>query len=158
MLKNDILRRLRYTLNLSNSDMVKIFNLAKLDITEAEILILLKKEDEDDFIECTDKELELFLDGLIILKRGPKDSGEQNTPVYTSERISNNAILKKLRIALNFKEEDMLNTFQLAEFPITKGELSALFRKRGNKNYKVCGDQIVRNFLQGLTVHFKKND
>jgi len=155
MIKNDILRRIRYALNLSNKEMVDIFKLSDHVISEAEILILMKKEDEDGFEECSDKELIMFLDGLIIYKRGKKEGAMP--PVYSSERISNNAILKKLRIALNFKEEDMLKMFHLAEFTLSKGELSALFRKRGHKNYKICGDQILRNFLQGITIHLKKN-
>ena len=65
-------------------------------------------------------------------------------------------MLKKLRIALNFKEEDMLNTLKLADFQISKGELSAFFRQKDHKNYRECGDQIIRNFLQGLALHFRK--
>lgn len=155
MIKNDILRRLRYALSISNSEMAEIFLLAGHDITESEILSLLKKEEEDGFVECSDRLIEIFLNGLIIQKRGRRETDENKKPVYSSDRISNNAILKKLRIALNFKEVDMLKMFSLADFPVSKSELSALFRKRGHKHYKVCGDQMVRNFLQGLTVYQK---
>ena len=64
-------------------------------------------------------------------------------------------VLKKLRIAFNFKEEDMLDMFKRAEYAITKPELSALFRKQGSKNYKACGDQILKKFLHGVTVFFR---
>ena len=50
----------------------------------------------------------------------------------------------------------MLNALQLADFKISKPELSAFFRQKGHKNYRACGDQIIRNFLQGLTLHFRK--
>ncbi len=165
MNKNDILRRLRYALNISNLEMVGIFKLAGHDIVEYEILNILKKEGEEGYVECTDRELELFLDGLIIAKRGrketsdPQNNGESKEPghlVKPEIRMSNNLVLKKLRIALDFKEEDMLEMFRLSEFAITKPELSALFRKKGNKNYKVCGDQILKNFLQGITVKYRK--
>ena len=156
MNKNDILRRLRYALNISNLEMVGIFKLAGHDILEFEILNILKKEEEEGFVECSDKELELFLDGLIIAKRGKKESSEDEPLVKPEVRMSNNLVLKKLRIALDFKEDDMLEIFRLSEFAITKPELSALFRKKGNKNYKVCGDQILKNFLQGLTAKYRK--
>lgn len=156
MNKNDILRRIRYALNISNLEMVGIFKLAGHDILEYEILNILKKEEEEGYVECTDRELELFLDGLIILKRGKRESSETGTPVKPETRMSNNLVLKKLRIALDFKEEDMLEMFRLSEFEITKPELSALFRKKGNKNYKVCGDQILKNFIKGITVKYRK--
>lgn len=66
--------------------------------------------------------------------------------------ISNNLILKKLRIALDLREEDMLSILELAGFPLTRPQLSALFRKEGHKHYRECGDQILRNFLAGLAL------
>ncbi len=169
MTKNDILRRLRYALNISNLGMAGIFKLAGHDIPEIEILNLLKKEEEEGYVECSDRELELFLDGLIIMKRGRRETsvnqqdhgpdGEKVSESFASAkqetRMSNNLVLKKLRIALNFKEEDMLEMFRLSEFEITKTELSAFFRKKGHKNYKVCGDQILKHFIKGLTVHYR---
>ncbi len=156
MNKNDILRRLRYALNISNLEMVGIFKLAGHDILEFEILNILKKEEEEGYVECTDKELELFLDGLIIQRRGKREPSGSEPLVKPEVRMSNNVVLKKLRIALDLKEDDMLEMFKLSEFAITRPELSALFRKKGNKNYKVCGDQILKNFLQGVTVHYRK--
>mgnify|MGYP003820424157 CR=1 FL=1 len=66
--------------------------------------------------------------------------------------MTNNDILKKLRIALNLKDTDIIDILKLADFEITKTELSALFRKEGHKNYKECGDQILRRFLNGLII------
>ncbi len=156
MNKNDILRRLRYALNISNLEMVGIFKLAGHDILEFEILNILKKEEEEGYVECTDRELELFLDGLIIQKRGKRESADAEPLVKPETRMSNNLVLKKLRIALDFKEKDMLEMFRLSEFEITKPELSAFFRKKGHKNYKVCGDQILKNFIKGITVKYRK--
>lgn len=67
--------------------------------------------------------------------------------------MTNNDILKKLRIALNLKDTDIIDILKLADFDIAKTELSALFRKEGHKNYKECGDQILRRFLNGLIIH-----
>ena len=66
--------------------------------------------------------------------------------------MKNNDILKKLRIALNLKDTDIIDILKLADFEISKAELSALFRKVDHKNYKECGDQIMRRFLDGLIV------
>jgi len=72
--------------------------------------------------------------------------------------LDNNTILKKLRIAFEFKEEDMLHTLKLADFELSKPELSAFFRHEAHKHHRKCGDQVLRNFLQGLTVHFRQSD
>ena len=66
--------------------------------------------------------------------------------------MTNNDILKKLRIALELKDTDIIEILKLADFEITKAELSALFRNPDHRNYKECGDQILRNFLNGLII------
>jgi hypothetical protein len=68
--------------------------------------------------------------------------------------VTNNIILKKLRVAFELKEDDMHAILKAAEFPVSKPELSALFRKFGHTNYRPCGDQLLRNFLKGLTLRF----
>ncbi len=66
--------------------------------------------------------------------------------------LSNNQILWKIRIALKLKDSDIIDILKLADFEITKPELSALSRKEGHENYKDCGDQILRRFLDGLII------
>ncbi len=153
---NDILRRLRYAFDFSDSDMSGIFKLAGHDISESSIPDIIKREEDEGYVETSDTVLGLFLDGLIILKRGKKETPDSVPAIKTEVTLSNNMILKKLRIALAFKEHDMFEMFRLAEYEITKPELSALFRKKGQKNYKVCGDQIVKKFIKGLTVYHRK--
>ena len=156
MNNNDILRRLRYALNISNSGMAEIFKNSGYDITEAKILTLLKKEEEEGFAECSDMEMTHFLDGLIIQRRGRRNDADSEPDVKPEIRMTNNMVLKKLRIALDFKEEDMLAVFKLARFEVSKPELSAIFRKKVHKNYKLCKDQMLKNFLQGLTIHLRR--
>ena len=69
--------------------------------------------------------------------------------------LTNNDILKKIRVALELKDEDVVNILKLADFDITKSELNALYRKPDHPNYKECGDQLLRNFLNGLII-FKR--
>ena len=66
--------------------------------------------------------------------------------------MTNNDILKKLRIALELKDTDIIEILKLADFEISKAELSAFFRNADHRNYKECGDQILRNFLNGLII------
>ncbi|MCX7097022.1 MAG: DUF1456 family protein [Methylococcales bacterium] len=156
MINNDVLRRVRFALALKDQTMLDIFALSDVVVTREELLHWLKKDNEPDFVNLGDKRLAQFLDGLIIFRRGKQENPPQ--VVKKAEPLSNNIILKKLRIALEFKEEDMLNTLKLADFELSKGELSAFFRQKGHKHHRECGDQILRNFLQGLTIHFRSQD
>ncbi len=155
MSNNDLLRRIRYALNIGNASMKGIFLLAGHAVTEAAVLDMMKNEGDEGYVECSDRLLGLFLDGLIIQKRGKRETSPEK-PVRSNERLTNNIVLKKMRIALGFTDGDILEMLKLAEFEITKSELSALFRKKGHKNYKVCGDQIVKKFLLGLAAHHRK--
>jgi len=155
MTNNDIFRRLRYAVDLSNKSMQEIFALSGQEIGAAEVVAFLKKEGEEGYSECSDALLEAFLDGLITRKRGKREG--EPAPARP-ERLTNNEILKKIRIALELKEEDMLAVFKLSQFPVSKSELSAVFRAKGHANYKECGDQMLRNFLKGLTVKHRGED
>lgn len=157
MTNNDILRRVRYALNIKDKTMLDIFKYGKNPITHEDLLNLLKREGEEDFLKCNNRALESFLDGLIILKRGkqePKD-GKEYTPVKMTKNNINNIILKKLKIALSLKSEDMLHIFKLAGLELSPSELSAVFRKEDHKNYRECGDKYIRNFLKGLTIYYR---
>ena len=168
---NDILIRLRYSLDIKNKDIVEIFKLGGIELTKEEVLKVLTKsndsyDDEADSIYDTAENeentrldntmLELFLNGFIIFKRGKQEPkpGQPEIPALSNERV-NNLLLKKLKIALELTSEDMIDILERAGVTITKGELSALLRKEGHKNYKECGDRYARNFLKGLTIKYR---
>lgn len=155
MTNNDVLRGVRYALALSNSVMAEIFSLSGHPVAQDTIPHLLKKEEEEGFVACSDALMEDFLSGLIIHKRG-RQEGKPERAAQPTEPLTNNAILKKLRIALILQEDDMLGILQQAGNPVSKSELSALFRKAGHKNYKECGDQFLRNFLKGLALRYRE--
>lgn len=67
--------------------------------------------------------------------------------------LTNNDILKKLRVALKLRDDDIVEILKLVDFKVTTSELSAFFRKEDHPNYKECGDQILRNFLNGLVIY-----
>ncbi|PKM88901.1 MAG: DUF1456 domain-containing protein [Firmicutes bacterium HGW-Firmicutes-12] len=167
---NDILIRIRYALDIKNTDMVEIFKLGGIEITKEKVLKILTKaktsypnECENSVVidekeECNNFMLESFLNGLIIFKRGKQDpaSGQSERPeAIKGNEAVNNVLLKKLKIALALTSEDMLDIFEKAGVIITKGELSAILRKVGHKNYHECGDKYARNFLKGLTIEYR---
>jgi uncharacterized protein YehS (DUF1456 family) len=146
---NDTFRRLRYALDLHDPDLEEIFSLSGTVVPRADILNLLKKETDEGYVECSNAVLSSFLDGLIIKRRGKKE-GSPRPASHDGQLLSNNDILKKLRIALELHEEDVNAILKKAGVEISRPELSALFRNKDHKNFKECGDQFLRNFLTGL--------
>lgn len=69
--------------------------------------------------------------------------------------MDNNDILKKLRVALKLRDDEIVEILKLVDFRITTTELGAFFRKSDHPNYKECGDQVLRNFLNGLIIHLR---
>ena len=153
MTNNDILRRIRYTFDFDDSKMIALFGLAGLEVTRAQVSDWLKKEDDPAHQNCTDKQLAIFLNGLIIDRRGKKD-GPQPEP---EKRLNNNIIFRKLKIALDLQADDILEIINIADLHISKHELSAFFRKPGHKHYRECKDQILRNFLKGIQLKYHDN-
>jgi len=149
MTNNDTLRRLRYALNIDDAKVAEIIALTGRATTPDEVVNWLKREDEKGYTDLPHDLLCRFLDGLIIAKRGPHPSGTIPEPL---DFLPNNEILKKLRIALNLKEEDVLAVFKKAEFVVTKAELGSFFRKEGHRNYRKCPEQVLRKFIHGLSV------
>jgi len=153
MNNNDTLRRLRYALDLTDAQVVVLFGLGGQTVTEEEVLTFINSEDEEGLAYCTDSMFSCFLDGLIIDRRGPPPAGRP-VPPPTLE-LTNNATLKKLRIALNLHEDAMLATLKAGGHVMSRGELTALFRKPQHKHYRECGDQVLRKFLNGLTKRLR---
>lgn len=159
---NDILIRLRYALELKNKEMAEIFKLGGVEVSVPDVIKILTKSDDDEDetqIKCNNSMLNSFLNGFIIFKRGKQEPkpGQPETPeppLRTGANV-NNLLLKKVKIALALTTEDMLDIFEKAGITVTKGELGALLRKEGHKNYKECGDKFARNFLKGLSITYR---
>jgi uncharacterized protein YehS (DUF1456 family) len=152
MMNNDVLRSVRYMLDISDGKIVDITKLGGFEVSKTDVIAFMKKEDEEGYQDCSDEIMAHFLDGLVIFKRGKDDS---RAPQPVELPITNNTVLKKLRVAFELKEEDMHAILKSVEFPVSKPELSALFRKFGHSNYRTCGDQLLRNFLKGLTLRVR---
>ncbi len=151
MTNNDILRRIRFVFDFNDSAMIAIFGLGGAEVTREQISNWLKQDDKPEFQEMNDSQMAQFLSGLIVKNRGKKEG-----PIPDPESVlNNNIIFRKIRIALEFNDVDVIEVMKLAGFPIGKQELSALFRKPGHKNYRQCQDQMLRNFLKGLQLKFR---
>ena len=146
MTNNDILRRLRYTFDLRDNQIVKICNHVKFEVPIQQVILWLKKEDDPDVVEMKDVELASFLNGFIVEKRGKKDG-----PLPLAERqLNNNIVFRKIKIALNLKVEDIVELLASIDLRVSKPEITALFRKPSQKQYRPCQNQFLRNFLLGL--------
>ena len=153
MTNNDVLRRLRYCFDFSDSKMIELFELAGLSVSREDISNWLKKDDDDAYINCTDKQFATFLNGLIIDRRGKQDG-----PLPEAEKkLSNNIILRKLKIALNLQNDEVLKMLLESGLSLSKHELSAFFRRADHKHYRACKDQVLRNFLQAIQAKFRPN-
>ena len=153
MTYNDILRRLRFALDLSDEGVAGLMGLGGYEANAEQVHAWMGKEEAPGTVECPDKALAAFLDGLVTDRRGPRDPSK---PAPVPERVlSNNGIFKKLRIALDLREPDVLEILDKGGHPLSKHELSALFRKPKHKHYRACGDQVLRAWLRGLTMRLR---
>lgn len=151
MTNNDVLRSLRYALELDNGTLVEYFALADVDMPLTFLASLLKKDDEPGFEPLDDELLVRLLDGLVTKLRGPRTEASTR-PVEPPGPLTNNRILRSLRIGLGLKDTDVLGIMQLAGVTVSKSELGALFRREDHRNYQPCGDQFLRNFLKGTAL------
>lgn len=144
---NDILYKIQKALNLSQEEMIKTYELEAYDMSTEHLDTLLKKRQDKDFKTCSYEELGVFLDGLVTLKRGPSPKRSNDDEAV---ELTNNLILKKLRIAMELKEPETEIIFGLGEAELSKQELKSLFRKETHKNFKACSEELLNAFLEGL--------
>lgn len=164
MNNNDRLLRLRYALDIKDTDLIKAFELGGIPMNKEELGKILTRdrsaspEDENTYLRPINNQvLDSFLNGFITLKRGEQKNQTEKTPQLKSKEIKyiNNVFLKKLKIALALTSEEMLAVFAAAEVYPSKGELGAILRKEGHRNFKQCGDKYARNFLKGLGLCYR---
>lgn len=152
MTNNEILRKITDSFSLEDAKIMEICALGDLDVTLAQISAWLNQDDHAAFKLCEDPEFAAFLNGWIIENRGRKDG----PPRETEQRLSNNQIFSKLKIALNLQAEAVLEITSLGGLSLNKHQLSAFSRKPENKHYRVCTDQCLRSFLKGTQARYRK--
>lgn len=147
MTSNDILRRLRWALNLPDVRVLEILRLAGRECDKEYLASIFLKEDQEGFQECSIELVRDFLDGFIVYKRGPSPNTEAKDSRPT---VTNNYILRALRIAFSLKDDDIVEILAKDGVSVSKSEVNALFRNRGHQHYRACGDQFLRHFFSGL--------
>lgn len=153
MTNNDVLRKVRYTFDYNDDKMMALFASGGQEVTRAELSDWLKKDEDPEWKSLYDKQLAVFLNGFINEKRGKRE-GEQPVPEKT---LNNNIIFRKLKIALNLTDDDIINVLSLVDFKVSKSEISALFRNPNHKHFRMCKDQFLRNFLHGMQLKYKQS-
>lgn len=148
---NDIFRKLRYTLGYNDLKMAEVFILAEYPVKQEIITTWLKTEGHPDLVPMPDVMMATFLNGLINQKRGKKD-GPQPAP---EKELTNNLVFRKLRIAFDLQSDDILELFKLIDKSISPHELSSFFRKPTHHKYRICNDQYLRHFLDGLQAKIR---
>ena len=169
MTNNDLLIRLRYALDIKNTDMIDIFKLGGMELSKEEVLKILTKPQYDEdgeidlsndkFMLCDYETLEAFLNGFITFKRGKQEQkpGQTKAPEPSGKRdAANNLFIKRVKVALSLTTEDMIAIFYDAGLNVSKGEIGAILRKADHRNYKECGDNFTRNFIKGLTIRYRE--
>lgn len=147
------MRRVRYIFDFDDQLMLSIFSLGGHEGNKPELTAWLAREGKPEFVLCEDEKLARFLNGLIINNRGAQGD---STP--EPERVlSNNMVLRKLKIALDLQADDLLEILKLNELTLSKHKLSALFRRPEHKNYRECPDELLRNTLDGMEKYYRKN-
>ena len=150
MSHNDVLRSIRYLLNISDAALADIIRLGDGEVSQPQIVAFLKREDDEGYQACGDTVMAHFLNGLVTYKRGKSDD---RPPQSVEVPGTNNIVLKKLRAAFQLKDDDIIALLAKGGFTLSKTELSAFFRRPDHRNYRDCGDQVLRNFLRGLGPH-----
>lgn len=152
MTNNDILRRLRYTLDLNDVQMTAVFRDGGQEAEVEEIIDWMREDEDPDFDPMTDFALAVFLNGVIVHKRGAKEG-----PPHIPEReLTNNDILRKLKIAFNFTTDNLQEVFKLVGKSLSAHEITAFFRRADQKQYRALNDQYLRWFLKGLPLMLRK--
>ena len=177
---NDLNRRVRYALMLDDADVVDLLNISAYPVEVEEVCGWRLKEGEQGHVQCPPEALKRMLDGLIIQQRGVQSKPDANKlstveavtnttkdavlDKITSENgrrgnreVDNNDVLKQLRIALSLKVDDVHALISDGGGKLGKSEVNAFFRKSSARNYRRCGDQVLRWFLAGLAARRQGN-
>ena len=132
MTNNDMLRRLRFAFDLGDDAMIDLFALGGLTASRAEVSDWLKRDEDPAFQPCEDKALASFLNGFIVRRRGRREGA----PPVVDTHLTNNAVLVKLKIALDLQADEVLEMICSGETQISRHKLSAFFRKPEHKHYR----------------------
>ncbi len=148
---NDLFRRLRYALSLDDAASVRLMRLGNFPSDPSPEMVTGWRLKSDDVAAepCPAEAIDALLAGLIVQRRGARDDMPPHVP---ASAIDNNRIAKQLRIALELRSEDVEALVSSGGGDVTASEISAIFRKPGHRNFRSCGDQLLRWLLAGIAA------
>ena len=149
---NSNLKKLVYIFELEPQHVLEVLQIVKPHMNLDEVEAYLSEPSSTIFQNFDHENMRAFLDGLIISSRGENDRG---VPSPDPSPLSNNAILKKIRIALNLLEEDVYEIFEHGNLALNNSEYKAIFRSEQHKNFKPCSDQMLKSFFEGLQAMYE---
>lgn len=155
MTNNTVLQKIQYALRLEQDEIIRIFQHVGVQLDAKLAIGYFIDTKHEDYVACPNNMLSSFLEGLILERRGVNEKNP-TPPVITDESLTNNAVLKKLKVALDFHDEDIRLVLERVKVDTKKVDLSALLRKKGHKHYKPCSDYVLESFLMGIRVAFKE--
>lgn len=157
MINNDVLRSLSNMLDWDAAAFVAVTELSQTPVRLAPIELAqmqtyLLRHNHADHQDCPDRVLEDVLNGLIVKRRGARNDVKPSAPPAANaySPLTNNTILKKLRIAFELQEPDMLALMSTPLDEVSRLELGAYFRSMGHKHYRACPDELLLHFLKSL--------
>lgn len=149
MRTNDIFRKITQSLVFDTAQIQALFASSNIDLSDKEVANLLKTDYQPGFEAMPEYILIIFLNNVIDQERGKKADAAAEV-IEKHAKISNNDVLKKLRIAFVLHEQDLRDALKLVTIELTKSDLAALFRKAGHAHYKACDDELVLDFIEGI--------
>lgn len=166
MRNKDILIGSINALGLTHTQVMECLSYGSSSLSAEAVNELLKNEEEletllasEEDVDCDIAIVDAFLNGMIIFKRGvaePKPGQKKKKAVTPLSRKGiNNIVLKKLKIALDLTNEDLVEVYSRVAIDISKGELTTFFRKEGHKHYKKCSDYYLIHLFNGIKVYYQ---
>jgi len=153
---NELLRRLRYALQIDDQSAMRIVKQGGLKTTIEEVSAWRLKDEEPGYAGCPNQAISAFLSGYVIEKRGVQEDKPVLAP--STKHVENNTVLKLMKIALTLRSEELLEYMQAGGASLSVSEVNALLRKPGSRNYRQCGDQVLRQFLNGVGQQLRDSE
>lgn len=160
MENNETVRRLRWALSIDDADAARMTRAGGVDASAADAAAWRAREEDPARVECSDPALGALLAGLVLERRGPRQRPDEvpapsARPPATaapaggggSARVDNNAVMKAVRIALELRSDEVAGFVGLSV-----AETASLFRRPGTRNYRRCGDQVLRRFFAAVAA------
>lgn len=152
MENNFVFYKLRKTFGWNEEHIMELYRSMDYVVSPVALFSWMKRPVYEGYAEMPDEALAVLLNGFIAERRGMQDG---KVPQH-EQKLNNNIILRKLKIALSFRDEDIIALFELAGLRVGKAELNAFFRDPKHSHYRPCKDQFLRNFLRGMQLKFEQ--